>query len=404
MRLASNTPDSKGRKPGHIRLAQMATEQFGIPVTRNQIRHAIDRFVTGNEEPVKTEATTKPPEVSLLLSRIASLEAALEREKNRSEIILNAVRDTLGALPPLPPLHIPKSGGDDPHIAMLDISDVHLGELVDPVLTGGLSQYNKTLFRERGERLRRGVHKITGIHRKAYPVDTLYINFLGDIVTGEVVYPGQAFQVDMSLMMQIFEGAHYFANMLRDFARAYQSVHIRCVAGNHGREKGRHPRTNWDVMFYKILQILMADHPNVDIEISETSWLAYRIPEHGTFTHVLTHGDVRGWGGIPFYGFERKGAATQSMLGVQISYLHAGHIHNVADWASNKLEFLINGSWVGGSDLSVNSLARNSRPIQNFYFCHPRRGVAARYPLQLEDWVELAPDERGIYRSGVSNV
>lgn len=381
----------------------MASEQFGVPVTRHQIRHAIRRFVEGSEEPVKTDPSNKPPEISLLLSRIGSLEASLEREKDRSGIILNAIRDTLVALPPLPPLNLPKPGGDDPHIAMVDISDVHLGEVVDPVLTGGLSQYNKTLFRERGERLRRGVHKIIGIHRKAYAVDELYLNFLGDIVTGEVVYPGQAFQVDMSLMMQIFEGAHYFANMLRDFARMYKAVHIRCVAGNHGREKGRHPRTNWDVMFYKILQILMADHANVDIEISETSWLAYHIPGHERFNHVLIHGDVKGWASIPWYGFERTGASTQSMLGLLVSYIHAGHVHNPADWTSNRIEFLVNGAWVGGSDLSVNRMARNSRPIQNLYFCHPRRGVTARYPLQLEDWVELAPDKRGIYRSGAAN-
>lgn len=382
----------------------MASEQFGVPVTRHQIRHAVRRFVEGGEEPVKTDPVSRPPEVSLLLSRIGSLETSLERERDRSEIILNAIRDTLVALPPLTPLHLPKSGEEDPHIAMLDVSDVHLGELVDPVLTGGLSQYNADLFRERGERLRRGVHKITGIHRRAYPVDALYLNFLGDMVTGEVVYPGQAFQVDMSLMMQIFEGAHYFANMLRDFARAYQSVHIRCVAGNHGREKGRHPRTNWDVMFYKILQILMVDHTNVDIEISETSWLAYQIPGHERFNHVLIHGDqTKGWSSIPFYGFERTGASIQSMLGLSVSYLHAGHIHNPADWTSNRLEFLVNGAWPGGSDLSVNRMSRNSRPIQNFYFCHPRHGVAARYPLRLEDWAELTPDDRGIYRSGAIN-
>jgi hypothetical protein len=285
---------------------------------------------------------------------------------------------------------------------MLDVSDAHIGEFVDPILTGGLSEYNFSLFKARGERLRQGFSDIVNIHRHAYAVDELYVNFLGDIVTGEAIYRGQAFQIDMPLLQQVFEGGYGFANFLRGMSQMFKKVHVRCVGGNHGRgyERGQnHPRTNWDVGVYLLLKRLMTDHTSVDIELAETSYLVYRIPGHGRFRHALIHGDqARSWMGIPFYGMERAGAKMQSMLGIPLDYVHAGHHHNEADWPANRVDFLLNGSWVGGSDLSVNKMFRTSRPTQNLFFCHPQRGIVASYRVQLEDEVELQPDIRGVYK------
>ena len=356
------------------------------------------------------EAIQGPPrDVALLLSRVSTLQKELDQERDRTGIIVGAIRETVAVLPPLKPFPpAPRPKNEVPHIAMLDVSDIHVGEKVDPVLTGGLSQYDFAMFKSRGERLHHGVSRIVDIHRRAYPVDDLYVNFLGDIVTGEAIYRGQAFQIDTSLLHQVFEGGYWLANFLRDFARMFKTVHVRCVSGNHGRgyERGQnHPRTNWDIAVYMLLKIMLADHPNVDIELAETSYLVYSIPGHERFRHALIHGDqARAWMGIPFYGMERAGAKMQSMLGIPLDYVHAGHHHNEADWPSNRVEFLLNGSWVGGSDLSVNKLFRTSRPTQNLFFCHPKRGIAATYHVQLEDVVELKPDARGIYRPKTESV
>jgi len=336
--------------------------------------------------------------VDLLLSQLSLLERALTKERNKSAIIIEAIRSAASALPPVRLEKVPKSPREDPHTAMVDIGDVHLGELVDPVLTGGLSRYNRDIFYERGERFRQVFQHIVGIHRRAYPVEDLYVNLLGDIVTGENVYHGQPFQIDMPLLRQIFEGAHYFAGLIQDFSRTFKSVHVRCVAGNHGAEKDKHPLTNWDVAVYNLLEILLSAQSNIDFEISQSAFLIYQVPGHDGFNHVLAHGNVRGWASIPFYGFERLGASAQSMFGIPISFIHAGHIHNEAKWSSNRVRFLINGSWVGGSDLSVNKMVRNSLPTQSLFFCHPRQGIAASYEIRLDDWTKMMTDSKGIYR------
>jgi hypothetical protein len=285
---------------------------------------------------------------------------------------------------------------------MLDISDVHIGAVVDPITTGGLSEYGFDVFLRRGERLRKGLLRIVELHRKVYPVNVLYVNFLGDIVEGEGIYRGQPFAVDKALTEQVIEGARWLAAFLRDLAGVFAEVHVRCVSGNHGRGYRRgdnHPRTNWDAFMYRMMQDYLGAQQNVECEVSDTSYLAYHVPGHEVFRHVLIHGDqARAWMGIPFYGMERAGARLQSMLGLSLDYVHAGHHHNDADWPSNQVEFLLNGSWVGGSDMSINRLMRTSRPSQNFFLLHPRRGVVVHYRIQLEDRIALVPDVRGVYR------
>jgi hypothetical protein len=147
-----------------------------------------------------------------------------------------------------------------------------------------------------------------------------------------------------------------------------------------------------------MIQQRLSAHTNVDFEIAENGWLLYHIPGAESYRHVLIHGDeARSWMSIPWYGFERAGQRLESMLGSVIDYVHAGDKHTEARWANNRMEFLINGSWVGGSDLSVRRMLRVSRPVQNLFFCHPQRGVVSHYPIQLDTLPKLSADERGIW-------
>lgn len=63
LKIASQTPDRKaptharnwsgwGKTPGLARLAEMASEQFGVKLTPGQIRNAVRRFIKQGEFPV----------------------------------------------------------------------------------------------------------------------------------------------------------------------------------------------------------------------------------------------------------------------------------------------------------------------------------------------------------------
>lgn len=392
------------RRPGKRSAARMP--EGGAPAPKER-RSTVGR-VQVPETPLPATPRSIPGDIRLLQHEISRLHSELERERDRNTLLAGVIQTALASLPPLEPLPAvePASRKSDPHVAMLDVSDVHIGAKVEPSLTGGLSRYDFETFKERGKRLRHGILRIVDIHRRAYPVDVLHLNFLGDMVEGEGIFRGQGFQIDKALTEQVLEGAEWFGNLIRDLARRFRQVHVRCVGGNHGRGYGRgesHPKTNWDVFTYRAMARLLDDHKNVEFEIPDTSYLVFHVSGHERFRHVLIHGDqARAWMGVPFYGVERAGARLQSMLGLSLDYVHAGHHHNEADWPSNRVEFFLNGSWVGGSDLSVNKLIRTSRPTQNLFFLHPRRGLVANYRIQLSDWEELEADEKGVYRARAS--
>lgn len=352
---------------------------------------------------LKAEApSAQPSEIVRLVDQIAALQKQLDKANDRNEILVGVVTDTIGALPPLEPFpRVESPKVEIPHIAMLDISDVHVGSKVDPVITGGLNAYDYSIFLKRGAELQRGIVRLVDMQRRVYPVNELYVNFLGDMVEGEDIFPGQAFQIDRALAQQIFLGADWFSNLLIDLAARFDAVHVRAIPGNHGRgyRKGQsHPLTNWDTVVYRMMQQRLGNHKNVEFQIEDKAWALYHIPGHEQYRHILIHGDeARSWMTIPWYGFERAGQRLESMLGALLDYVHAGHHHNEARWANNRMEFLVNGSWVGGSDLSIKKLLRVSRPVQNLFFCHPRRGVVSHYPIQLDVLPELSADERGIW-------
>lgn len=356
----------------------------------------------GGPESLPATPARIPGDIRLLQDELQRYKTLLEKERDRNQLITTVIETCVAALPPAKPFpNVIRKQKEAPHVVMCDISDVHVGSAVDPKVTGGLSRYDFQTFLDRGERLRRSLLRILDIHRRVYDVPELYLNLLGDIVEGEGIFRGQPFQIDRALTDQVLEATQWFGHFIRDLAGQFRSIHIRCVGGNHGRgyEQGQsHPRTNWDVFVYKTLQHLLRDQKTVEFYVSDTSYVAYHLPGHERYRHVLIHGDqARAWAGIPFYGVERAGARIQSMLGIPVDYVHLGHHHNEAAWPSNRMEYLMNGSWVGGSDLSVNRLFRTSRATQNLFFLHPRRGLVANYRLHLNDWEEVAADERGVY-------
>lgn len=353
------------------------------------------------------EAPTPTDRERQLKSHISKLESDLAKEKNRNTVIREAFREAAESLPELKPWpqRTEPRKREDPHVAMLDVSDVHVGEKVDPVLTGGIAEYSFDTFLRRGENLRRGLYRLVDMQRNVYPVDVLFVNFLGDMVTGEAIYPGQAYHIDRPLLRQVQAGADWFAELLRDFSRNFKRVEVRCIPGNHGRGYGRgwnHPLTNWDIGFYERLQLILKSHAEsgrVNVQIEESSYMLYEIKDYSRHTHILFHGQqAKSWAGYPWYGVHRAGMGLQSMLGVPLDYIHLGHHHTPAKYEHNRVEFLANGAWTGGSDLSVNQMFRASRPVQNLFFCHKRRGIVSAFPIYLDDWAKIAPDGNGIYR------
>jgi hypothetical protein len=131
-------------------------------------------------------------------------------------------------------IHINKKLKEE--VAMLDISDVHIGEKVTAEESCGHELYNFNIFQERLDILCEGIIKCITVQRKGANINNLHINMLGDICTGELIFRGQQRQIDLPLHDQIFKGADCIARrLIMPLCKEFKNVTIRMVSGNHTR-------------------------------------------------------------------------------------------------------------------------------------------------------------------------
>lgn len=287
---------------------------------------------------------------------------------------------------------------------MLVISDVHVGEYNDPKLMSGLTGpdgYNFKVFCRYADILEERVFFFRDLYGKAWDINKLVVNVLGDLVTGEQIFLGQALQMDRILADQVFEAAHRFASMIRNWAQRFPEVEVYCIPGNHGRlgKKGElHWRSNMDYMAYRVMATLLADCENVRFIIAEGPFL---IVEHGEdWRFLLHHGDCIPGAGVAkgnLVTLERKVHQFSQMANTPIHYSITGHQHRGATISmAGGGKLFANGSWPGGSPFSVSVLGDVQVALQKLLLFHHKRGVHSETDIQLASRITLTPDDNRV--------
>jgi len=158
--------------------------------------------------------------------------------------------------------------------------------------------------------------------------------------------------------------------------------------GNHGRigMKGENdPMDNLDFLVYKWIEERMANYQNVEVNVAETWWM---VVERMNTRFALIHGDdIRNWMTIPFYGAERSEARMQRLLRINFNYYLIGHHHQSAEFSN----IIMNGTWVGGSELSLKSMQLGGLPTQRLFSIHPNFGITWSRDIRLVDPSKLPP-------------
>jgi hypothetical protein len=354
-------------------------------MARSRIRR--DRRLVSPSDP-RVEAL-----VASLQSRVQELEARLADALDMRAAFQEVVRREVAALQPAP-LDLgppgPRQEGEGFVLAVLDIGDMHVGELVTPEDTGGLNAYDVAECRRRAGVLLDRALEVLELHRPS----RLHVHLLGDIVAGERIYAGQAWRVDVPLIRQVVIAEEVLASLIARLAEAVPEVRVFCVAGNHGRA-GRpgeyHPATNFDVMVYDLLERRMASCPRVRVHSPGGPWCVYEVPELGGQTHLLLHGDgIRISLSIPYYGVDRASREWGRTLGRAPSYIHLGHFHRAAGIQLPRGEQLVNGSWVGATSHALRQFREAVTPEQRMHL-FDSRGLVCTHRIRLADVPDLRP-------------
>lgn len=322
-------------------------------------------------------------------------------QRNRDELVeavYNATMDAARGLE-IKPVKAPtyrRLGKGSPEAAIACIGDWQLGKLTP--------DYNSDVCEERVERFGDKVINLTSIQRKDHPVDDLHIFALGDLIEGELIFPGQEHRIDSSLYRQVSDdGTRILLNFTRRMLSAFKSVTLHEIDGNHGAiggpfRRSMHPESNGDRMLYRIVNTVLTEtgqqrvHYNFPDPDGERNW--YAVAKVGNYTSLLMHGDqFRGTAGMPWYSIQKKaggwalGAIEEFALAFGQGFkvdIDFGHWHQPTRLTLNKVTARCNGSTESYNTYAIEQLAAVGEPSQSLRFVHPEKGrVTAEYTVYL---------------------
>ncbi len=200
-----------------------------------------------------------------LLKQIDKLK---DKKADMIEAVYQGARDGMSTLT-LPKITKPKSKTKkkDTELCVPLLSDIQLAKRT--------TDYGTEVAEQRVIEYAHRIVKLTNIQRQSHTVDKCVVLALGDIVEGELIFPGQAHLIDSSLYRQVtVDGPRILHAFFSILLEAFQEVECYWVIGNHGALGGRsrrdyNPETNADRMLGKILSTMFANEKRIKFHIPE---------------------------------------------------------------------------------------------------------------------------------------
>lgn len=315
---------------------------------------------------------------------LRQLEKAKASKAELVDAVYQAAKEAAAALsiPPVPP---PKKD------KRRHTAETAIAVLSDWQLAKVTADYNTDVCEERIERYGEKTASLVEIQRADHPVAEVRVYLLGDLVEGELIFPGQAHLVDASLYRQVLvDGPRILSGFLRRLSSVFERVRVVGVVGNHGSLGGRarkdyHPESNADSMMMEATRLALNGEPRITWagNYAPGARLWYAIDEIGDHKFFLFHGDQikGGFAGFPWYSFGRKLQGWHMKYG--FDYALSGHFHTPVRGYYNGITHWGNGSVESENTYAAEQLAASGEPSQYLLFAHPEQGVTAEYLVHL---------------------
>lgn len=332
-------------------------------------------------------------EIRALRKRVKELEGALAEMDGLVERVVEAARAVV-AVPSFVPPERPRKRQRERHTraVVAPIFDCQYGQRVArkdvPFGRGG---FDPDVFRERLELWFDRVSRLLTDRAAVTDYSELVVVLGGDLVEGDEVYRGQPWQLALDPVRQVLElrellGAALGALVEHARGLGCRRFRLFAVPGNHGKVGGKKAGAtpasySWD---YLLCELLRDRLDGVFDEVSIEQSGAVRWESEG-WRFLAVHGDeIRGWGGIPFYGLTRFDGRAIRLSGEVFDYCLLGHHHQPATIPNGSGgEFIVSGDWVGGTNLS-RSIVAASRPQQRVLLVARKHGVTTDERIFLD--------------------
>lgn len=280
----------------------------------------------------------------------------------------------------------PPSGGEKADaVAILQASDWHVEELVDPkTIAGYNNKFNPEIAKRRAQNFFTVGHRLIDVVSQGLNLHTIGLALLGDFITNELhdesaennsMPPTEAIAYAQDL---IASGINF---LLEENPR--RNVVVFCKSGNHGRftrrvHNAKEHGHSLEWLMYVNLAKFYQSEPRIKFDITpgyHTWWdvFGYKIRMH--------HGhDIQYQGGVGGITIPVNKAIGQWDKARQADLDLFGHFHTLLDgrkWAAN-------GSLIGYNAYAVAVKAEPEPPAQWFHVIDSKRGRTYRAPLYVQ--------------------
>ncbi len=258
--------------------------------------------------------------------------------------------------------------------------------------------YTTEVCEERVERLADKVEQIVRIQRTDHPVRHLNVLMVGDLIEGEMIFPGQSHLIDASLFRQVcIDGPRILGNFIRRMLTVFETVTVDGVIGNHGAIGGRgrkdyHPETNGDAMMYEVVRQVLEASGQDRLEFSanyvdlERMW--YKVRDINGKKWLLFHGDQarggNGISGLPFPTLTSKVLKWgNGGIAEQFDYVVCGHYHTPTRMTIGSKTLWMSGSTESSNNYASEYFSAQGDPSQWLLFVTHSGEVGGEYKIRL---------------------
>ncbi len=314
----------------------------------------------------------------------------LAGEKSLREELRRLALDTVKILPPPPPYKVSNRSMKASHeTALLFLSDWHAYEIVKKSRVQDLNEYNAEIFARRAARV---IDTTLSIKRrmeagKGWLVKKCVVAANGDFVSG-TIHDVEKHTDAPNVMAAVYGCAMTFALAIRDLAAEFETVEVFCTSGNHGRlpdhkkMSAKDPTRNWDTFIYLMAELALQDCKNVKFFVPDSYIASYMIGK----VHICQfHGhEIKSWNSIPHYGIGRWTRGVQALQSHQLTPIDLfmlSHFHSESSIQASAAQTKINGSLIGGTEFSINSLGACDPPSQKLMFLNDAVGVTSEWSV-----------------------
>lgn len=377
----------QGEAAKHYKVSRSTFRDF---LYRNDLPTKADKTLV--KEKLNNTASVDDP-LRVAIEKLEIQNKVLKKENNEyakifasREYFLDQLREVIEVPVEVADYDLAERGSGYPEESViLPIFDQQYGQQVTRADTpGGRGEYNTTIFDERLERWLDAATGIVAKRAKGYNINELTICLGGDQVEGDEIFAGQAWQLQITPPEQVWQLAEKMTNALTELIKfskeqiGVEYISLYGVDDNHGKvggkKSGARPATySWNWLFQQILFDRLSGQPIDEVASDPGGSLFFYSGGH---EFQLIHGhQIKGWGGIPYYGINKFESKSVRLHNRAYKYLLMGHIHQPAEISNGAAEAIVSGDWVGPNNLSGQMVA-GSRPQQKVVFVSDRWGVS----------------------------